>query len=68
LGGGRRKYKIFFFKNTREHIVKLGEMVQKGVLKVQFDSEYEFEDAVKAFDKLRSGRARGKVIVHVAKP
>jgi NADPH:quinone reductase-like Zn-dependent oxidoreductase len=68
LGGGRRKYKIFFFKNTREHIVKLGQMVQKGALKVQFDSEYEFEDAVKAFDKLRSGRARGKVIVHVAKP
>lgn len=68
LGGGRRKYVIFFFKNTQEHIVKLGELVQKGALKVQFDSKYEFEDVVKAFDKLRSGRARGKVLVHVAKP
>jgi len=67
LGGGRRKYVIFFFKNIQEHIVKLGELVQKGVLKVQFDSEYEFEDAIKAFEKLRSGRARGKILVHVAK-
>jgi NADPH:quinone reductase-like Zn-dependent oxidoreductase len=68
LGGGKRKYVIFFFKNTREHTVKLGELVQKGVLKLNFDSKYDFEDAVKAFDRLRSGRARGKVLVHVANP
>lgn len=67
LGGGKRKYVVFMFTNTREHVVKLGEWLQKGVLKVQVDSEYEFEDAVKAFEKLRSGRARGKIIVHVAK-
>lgn len=67
LGGGKRKYVIFMFKNIREHVVKLGEWMQKGVLKVQIDSEYEFEDAVKAFEKLRSGRARGKIVVHVAK-
>ncbi|KAJ6109577.1 hypothetical protein N7486_001812 [Penicillium sp. IBT 16267x] len=68
LGGGKRKYVICFFKNTQEHTVKLGELVQKGVLKLQFDSKYDFEDAVKAFDRLRSGRARGKVLVHVANP
>lgn len=67
LGGGKRKYKIFFFANTQAHVVAIGEMLQKGTLKVQVDSEYEFEDAVKAFEKLRSGRARGKVLVHVTK-
>lgn len=67
LGGGRRKYVIFMFKNTREHVVKLGEWMQKGELKVQLDSEYEFGDVVKAFEKLRSGHARGKIVVHVAK-
>ncbi|KAJ5129089.1 uncharacterized protein N7443_006204 [Penicillium atrosanguineum] len=66
LGGGKRKYVIFFFKNTQNHTVKLGELVQQGVLKLQFDSKYEFADAVKAFERLRSGRARGKVLVHVA--
>ncbi|KAF4762841.1 hypothetical protein HAV15_001334 [Penicillium sp. str.  len=53
LGGGKRKYVVFFFKNTREDLVKMGEW---------------FEDAVKAFEKLRSVRARGKIVVHVAKP
>ncbi|KAJ5594918.1 Polyketide synthase enoylreductase [Penicillium hispanicum] len=68
LGGGRRKYVIFFFANTGEHLVKLGEMMRQGALKTQLDSEYEFEDADKAFEKLRSGRARGKIVVHVAQP
>jgi NADPH:quinone reductase-like Zn-dependent oxidoreductase len=68
LGGGKRKYVIFFFKNTREDLVKVGEWVQKGAVKIQLDTTFEFEDAVQAFEKLRSGRARGKIIVHVAKP
>ncbi|KAJ5322436.1 Polyketide synthase enoylreductase [Penicillium brevicompactum] len=66
LGGGRRKYVIFFFKNTKEDLVKVGEMVKTGAVKVQLDSTFEFEDTVKAFEKLRSGRARGKIVVHVA--
>ncbi|KAF7523853.1 hypothetical protein PCG10_006381 [Penicillium crustosum] len=68
LGGGKRKYVVFFFKNTREDLVKMGEWVQKGAVKIQLDTAYEFEDAVKAFEKLRSVRARGKIVVHVAKP
>jgi NADPH:quinone reductase-like Zn-dependent oxidoreductase len=67
LGGGRRKYVIFFFKNTREHLVKVGDMVKSGAVKIQLDSTFEFEDTVQAFEKLRSGRARGKIVVHVAK-
>jgi len=68
LGGGKRKYVIFFFKNTLKDLVKVGELVQKGAVKIQLDTAFEFEDAVLAFEKLRSGRARGKIIVHVAKP
>ncbi|KAJ5928378.1 Polyketide synthase enoylreductase [Penicillium verhagenii] len=67
LGGGRRQYTIFFFANKQAHVVAIGDMLQKGTLKVQVDSEYELEDAVKAFEKLRSGRARGKVLVHVCR-
>ncbi|KAJ6062778.1 uncharacterized protein N7446_006898 [Penicillium canescens] len=67
LGGGKRKYVIFVTKNNREDLVQLGEWVQKGTIKVQLDTAYELEDAVKAFKHLRSGRARGKIIVHVAK-
>lgn len=68
LGGGKRKYWIFMFSNNGQHAARLGELMQKGAVKAQLDSVYEFEEAVQAFEKLRSGRARGKIVVHVAKP
>lgn len=68
LGGGKRKYDILLFKNNREHLVQLGEWIQQGKVKVTVDSVFEYDNAVEAFKKLRSGRARGKIIVHVSKP
>ncbi|KAJ5093727.1 hypothetical protein N7456_009588 [Penicillium angulare] len=67
LGGGQRKFRLFFFANTQAHVAAIGEMLQKETLKVNIDSEYEFEDAIKAFDKLASDRTRGKVLIRVAK-
>lgn len=67
LGGGKRKYHIFFFKNTKEDIVRLGQWLQEGKLKVALDSTFEFEDTVKAFQKLRAGHTRGKIVIHVTK-
>ncbi|KAJ5899345.1 hypothetical protein N7495_004089 [Penicillium taxi] len=66
LGGGKRKYKIFFFKNTQEHVAQLGKWLQNGSLKIPV-IPYEFEDAPEAFVKLRSGRAQGKLVVHVSR-
>ncbi|KAH1300946.1 hypothetical protein KXX11_004685, partial [Aspergillus fumigatus] len=66
LGGGRRKYVIFMMKSNQRDIATLGEWMQQGKLRVEVDSTYELEDAVKAFAKLRSGRARGKIIIHVS--
>lgn len=68
LGGGKRKYVIFFFANNGQHLTKLGEMMEEGNLQTQVDSTFKFEEAVQAFEKLRSGRARGKIIVHVTEP
>ncbi|KAJ5290865.1 hypothetical protein N7478_000116 [Penicillium angulare] len=67
LGGGRRKFRLFFFANTQAHVAVIGEMLLKGTLKVHVDSEYEFENAIKAFDRLASDRTRGKVLIRVAK-
>lgn len=67
LGGGKRNYSIFFYKNTHEHLVQLGEWVQQGKIKVTLDSVFEFEDAIKAIERQRSGRSRGKIVVHVSK-
>ncbi|EAW06613.1 NAD(P)-dependent alcohol dehydrogenase [Aspergillus clavatus NRRL 1] len=65
LGGGKRKYVILLFKNNKADIVRIGEWIQQGKVRVVVDSTYELQDAVKAFEKLRSGRARGKIIIHV---
>jgi NADPH:quinone reductase-like Zn-dependent oxidoreductase len=67
LGGGRRRYVVLMYKPVQRQLVQLGEWLQEGVVKVQVDSRYEFEEVVKAFEKLRSGRARGKIVVHVGK-
>lgn len=68
FGGGKRRYDILMFKNNRDHLMQLGEWIQQGKIKVTIDSVFEYEQPVEAFKKLRSGRARGKIIVHVSEP
>lgn len=67
LGGGRRRYVVLMYKPVQRHLEQLGEWLQEGGVKVQVDSTFEFEEVVKAFEKLRLGRARGKIVVHVGK-
>ncbi|RAL06839.1 NAD(P)-dependent alcohol dehydrogenase [Aspergillus homomorphus CBS 101889] len=66
LGGGKRRYLPIFWKPNKEDLVKVGELIRDGKVKVVLDSVFEYEDAPKAFEKLRSERARGKIVVHVA--
>ncbi|KAL1983737.1 hypothetical protein VTN96DRAFT_9909 [Rasamsonia emersonii] len=66
LGGGQRPYQVVLFKNRQDHLRQLGEWIQQGKIRVVLDSTFEFDDAVKAFEKLRTQRARGKIVVHVS--
>jgi NADPH:quinone reductase-like Zn-dependent oxidoreductase len=68
LGGGKREIVFVMVKNDMRQLGMLGEWVAEGRIQVQVDGIYEFQDAVKAFERLRSGRARGKIIVHVNDP
>lgn len=67
LGGGKRKYVIFMMKHKQEDIAQIGEWMRQGKVRAVIDSTYEFEDAVKAFEKLRTQRSKGKIIIHVTK-
>lgn len=64
LGGGKRKYDILLFKNNRDDLVQVGQWIQQGKIKVAIDSVFDYDHPVEAFKKLRSGRARGKIIIH----
>ncbi|KAJ5899143.1 hypothetical protein N7495_003887 [Penicillium taxi] len=66
LGGGQRKYTILLMKNNQSQLVQLGDWLADGKIQIQLDSVYELHDARKAFEKLRSSRARGKIVVHVS--
>lgn len=63
LGGGSRKFSLAVAKNRHEDLARLGEWVAGGKIKVVVDEVFEFEDAPNAYEKLRTGRARGKIIV-----
>jgi len=65
LGGGKRKLKNLFAIPKTETYEQLGALMRDGKVVPVIDSEFAFEDAPKAFEKLKTHRARGKIIVHV---
>ncbi|KAJ0160199.1 Zinc-type alcohol dehydrogenase-like protein C16A3.02c [Colletotrichum tanaceti] len=67
LGGARHKFEIFFTKNSHDDLARIAAWVAEGKVRTVVDSTFEFEDAVKAYEKLKQGSAAGKIIVRVAK-
>ncbi|KAJ5707413.1 hypothetical protein N7488_007214 [Penicillium malachiteum] len=68
LGGGQRKYVLIKQQNVPRHLAQLGEWVADGTIQMQVDSVFEYADVVKAYERLRSQRTRGKILVHVNDP
>lgn len=66
LGGGQSPYQVVLFRNRQDQLRQLGEWIQQSKIRVVLDSTFEFDDTVKAFEKLRTHRARGKIVVHVS--
>lgn len=66
LGGGRRKLQGFFAEPRSEQLTQIATWMQEGKVKAVIDQQFKFEDAPKAFSKLKTGRAKGKIVVEVA--
>ncbi|KAA8644540.1 NAD(P)-dependent alcohol dehydrogenase [Aspergillus tanneri] len=66
LGGGKRKYDILLCKMRQDELAQIGQWVQERKVKVIVDSVFEFEEVIQAFEKLRTGRTRGKIVIHVS--
>lgn len=66
LGGGKRPYQFLGAKTKYEDLKQIGQWMQEGKVKAIIDQKFAFEDAPKAFEKLKTGRAKGKVVVEVA--
>ena len=66
LGGGKRKIEGFFPAPRVQGLLQIAEWMKIGTVKPVIDQRFAFEDAPKAFTKLKTGRAKGKIIVDVA--
>lgn len=67
LGGGKRKYEMYNIKSGTQDLKQLGQWVAEKKIKVVVEETYELEDLPKAFEKLKTGRNAGKLVVHVGK-
>ena len=65
LGGTKRKVEGIFAQPIPEHFEKIGEWMSSGQVRAVIDERFRFEDVVKAFEKLKTGRAKGKIVVDV---
>ncbi|KAF2821093.1 putative zinc alcohol dehydrogenase [Ophiobolus disseminans] len=63
---GKREW-IFVAPPSELHTtyVQLAEWMQQGKLRAVVDSTFEFEELPRAYERLKTGRAKGKVVVHI---
>lgn len=62
--GSSPRYACVGLRHDKELLREVVELVEEGV-EVWVDSEWVFEEAAEAFERLNEGRARGKVVVVV---
>ncbi|KAK1820046.1 zinc ion binding [Friedmanniomyces endolithicus] len=65
LGGVPRRYAFFTTVPTQDDALVLVKMVEEGELKAAVDSVFEMEDAIQAYERVATRRARGRVVVKV---
>ncbi|KAI9692809.1 MAG: hypothetical protein M1822_004803 [Bathelium mastoideum] len=66
LGGGKRQLLGFLARPRLDHLQQMGVWMAEGKMKAVIDSRFPFEKAPDAFRKLKTQRAKGKVVVDVA--
>ncbi|KAI8586476.1 hypothetical protein BDZ88DRAFT_429012 [Geranomyces variabilis] len=66
LGGGKRKFNVFTCLVRTEPLEQIARWIAEGKIKPATDQIFPMEQAVEAFKRLKTGRAKGKVIVSVA--
>lgn len=66
LGGGKRPWKFVLTAQSHANLESIGDLIKSGAVKPVLDEVFTFDKAPEAYKKLKSGRARGKIVVKVA--
>ncbi|KAH7375627.1 hypothetical protein B0T11DRAFT_11163 [Plectosphaerella cucumerina] len=67
LFGPRRAYKSVAVAINREDLDQVGRWMVEGKVRAVLDEKFAWEDAPKAYEKLRKGRTTGKIVVQVGR-
>ncbi|KAH6642350.1 NADPH:quinone reductase-like protein [Boeremia exigua] len=65
LGGGQRPFSFAFASTNFKDYQSLADLVVGGKVKPVMDDVFQFEKVQEAYKKLRTGRAKGKIVVRV---
>lgn len=67
LGGGKRPFKFIGVASKADELTKIGEWMAEGKVKAVIDETFGLDDkgAPRAYQKLKTGRAKGKILVRM---
>lgn len=65
LGGGKRKFDVLPAKENNEQIAEIAQDVVDGRFQSVVNKKFKFEEVVEGYRLVKSGRARGKVVIEV---
>ncbi|EXJ61907.1 hypothetical protein A1O7_02338 [Cladophialophora yegresii CBS 114405] len=66
LGGGQRKSQGFFAQAKPEQLAQITAWMKEGKVRAIIDSKFPFEQTPQAIAKLKTSRAKGKIVVEVS--
>ena len=66
LGGGQRKFQFVARKFDVEAYERIATWINEGLVKPVIEKIYDIEEIRKAFERLKSGRTCGKLVVRVS--
>lgn len=66
LGGGSRQWEFLAMKTSREDAERVLDWMQEGKIRIPVEEEFGFHEVPDAYRRLKAGRTRGKIIVHVS--
>ena len=69
LGGSKRSFKFLGLESKAEELTRIANWMAEGKVKAAIDETFDMDDkgAARAYQKLKTGRAKGKIVVRVAK-
>ena len=67
LGGMRNNYIWYYVDASKpENAAQVAQWIAEGKIKVIVDHKYSFEEVPEAFARLKTSRAKGKILIDVA--